>query len=416
MAEAIFAKYSKSGGGMNGVPPELVITNSTKSALGLTNSATLDDCLRTVALSDPGYSTVQVTLKDVDGAVLPYHSIRMQDPTGFNMVYTTDSAGQCIFKTQNGQMTFSDWSNNQYFDVAPANTTAVDCPVGMVRSVSMQRYRSKSNGASINITSSQDINFSKYADTVDAEVVGADGRGGGPGFITHLTTFYSYNLNYNDGPNFIITENNTISPRISVTTNRYIGWINNIKIRFLDLKANYRWYNSGGRAGKGSISKKYNINIQNKNVKTVIGFIHNSPNINVFSGSMHNTVQQNDTSMMRLIDSGSHRRFTNRGATGGSSSFLDIVGNGGAGGNNAYIMNYGSWEAMLQGNNGGDGLGELGYGAPNSIDAIVNIKTSSSNINNLYATVSVNFSTISYSSSAVTAKNGYVKLTNFRYK
>lgn len=412
MAEAIFVKYSKgSSGGI--IPPELTISNSTKFALGLNSSATLDDCLRSMALTTPGYSTVQVTLKDVDGSVLPYHGIRMQDPTGFNMVYTTDSAGQCIFKTQNSQMTFSDWSNNQYFDVAPANTLAVDCPTGVFKSVSMQRYKSKTNGASINITSTQNINFSKYAGTVDVEVAGAGGRGGGPAYLLFPYIYVNYDPNRQER-SFTTRDDNT-SPHLFFDVNYYTGWVNNITLSFTNIQSDNRNFNSGGRGAIGNISVANNLNIQNKNAVVSVGRVNNtSLSFTGSTTSVHGIINSNDS--YTRLNGGSYYDFVfyKSGATGGSSSFLSLVANGGAGGKNAYLKASQYPLQVMKGNDSGNG--EYGYGAPNTITATVDFHFSTNNTNAIYSQTWITPNPISYNQSALSAKNGYVKLTNFRYK
>ena len=189
MAEAIISRF----GGGDGAE----ISNETKIALGLDNNATLDDCLKIVALQDPNYATMLVSLKYPDGSAVVGEQIQMIDVGGGNLVYTTDGAGQCLFKTANQSANFIDY-NCVYFDLNPAETQLVDCPVGVVKPVILTRT-TKGNGYNVKITSNRNIKFSPMLNTIDIYVTSASGEGGfgynGWSNINHKSS--TGNSNYN---------------------------------------------------------------------------------------------------------------------------------------------------------------------------------------------------------------------------
>ena len=182
MAEAIFAKYSKSTGGGGGIiDSSSLISNTTKAGLGLPNSATLDHVIQSLAFRSDTMATVIVTVKDPDGTVVPNANVWMNVPAGAgtNLAYTTDESGTCMFKTNAGTANFSDHAYDSYIDVNSQSNVRVDCPVGSVKSITLQRTKCFNNGDSVGMfTSSQWVNFSPFAGTVDITCDGGGGQGG----------------------------------------------------------------------------------------------------------------------------------------------------------------------------------------------------------------------------------------------
>ena len=181
MAEAIFAKYSKSTGGGGIIDSSSLISNTTKAGLGLPNSATLDHVIQSLAFRSDTMATVIVTVKDPDGTVVPNANVWMNVPAGAgtNLAYTTDESGTCMFKTNAGTANFSDHAYDNYIDVNSQSNVRVDCPVGSVKSITLQRTKCFNNGASVGyFTGSQWLNFSPFAGTVDITCDGGGGQGG----------------------------------------------------------------------------------------------------------------------------------------------------------------------------------------------------------------------------------------------
>lgn len=168
MAEAVISR-SSSGGGDS-------VSNETKQSLGLSNNATLDDVIKILQLKDDKYGTILVTVLNPDNSPVVNSQVQMKDKDGSLLNYTTNAQGKCLFKTQSGQATFSDLGyGSGYFDLKKPNDIKVDCPVGSVSSITLQRNRNFVNGQNIKITSNQTIKFSSMAKSADVEVSGAGG-------------------------------------------------------------------------------------------------------------------------------------------------------------------------------------------------------------------------------------------------
>ena len=182
MAEAIFAKYSKSAGSGGGIiDSSSLVSNATKAGLGLPNSATLDHVIQSLAFRSDTMATIIVTVKDVDGTVVPNANVWMNVPSGAgtNLAYMTDESGTCMFKTNAGTANFSDHAYDGYVDVDSQSNVKVDCPVGSVKSITLQRTRRYNNGDIVGSYGGGDtLSFSPFAGTVDITCTGGSGAGG----------------------------------------------------------------------------------------------------------------------------------------------------------------------------------------------------------------------------------------------
>ena len=324
MGEAIFAKYSKSTGGGGGtINSSTIISNSTKAAFGLGPDATLDDCLLIVGLKNPDTATVQVTLKDIDGSPLGGHRIRMQDRTGFNLVYTTDGAGSCIFTTVNAQATFYDESNNGWFDVGYPNSGTIDLPNGMVKTVTLQRYKRLNNGDTITLNNSvRWYNFSKYTKSGNVYLNGCRGddcfwKSGRP--YTFNVWFNSYE--YHWYPSFNLNKNGGnvtfyLSNRDVTTTSEFEG----AGAGFIDA------YISKAIGGNGESKWFNNVNL-NGNFNFTASEIKIDPYVDsqsVRTPYFYGTESNNLMGTVQFLRSNAR--------SGGPTSFGSMVSNGGIGG------------------------------------------------------------------------------------
>ena len=191
MSEAIISR----AGGLGGDGSEL--SNETKASLGLSNNATLDDVIRMLALRSEDQCTIVCNLINPDGTPIANGKIQMKDTSDNVLNYTTDDKGQCIFKTNSGQVTISDIEFPNYFDLTKPDDVVVDSVVGTVRSVNLKReYRFNESNNTIRITSNQNIKFSNFLDKVDCLVAGAGGgssvRNGYMNVWTYTTGSYRY--------------------------------------------------------------------------------------------------------------------------------------------------------------------------------------------------------------------------------
>ena len=193
MAEALIGRY---GGGES-------ISNDDKAALGYGNDATLGDILKginsAVSWADGDYATLLVTLSFPDGT--PISNQQISCNTNTNLVYTTNEIGMCKFKTAYGSATISDLNTTSYIDLDKATDKIVDCPIGDIYSINLQRSRNSSNKK---ITSTGNIIFSPMLNTVDILCRGADGAGGGAwransSMTPSKNTSSSYSATYNGG-------------------------------------------------------------------------------------------------------------------------------------------------------------------------------------------------------------------------
>ena len=276
MAEAIFARY----GGGSSIPAELRISDYTKFALGLNANATLDECLRKINSIDANTGLAIVTLKDVDGAPLGDHNIRITDAGGLDVTYTTDGMGQCSFKTINGVANFYDASNLGWFDLEHQNALNVNIPIGSVQQITLQRYRKYNNGDSITLDISTHCNFSKFADKTDVEVRSADG---GVAYRTYspFTVVGYINTNYIGNGNYTFQANTTwltILSHIGYYRNPSNGGVHNIY-----NKQNINMTFEAARGADGSSKRMNNINICNQNIYASIQQpSHNEPRNRIF--------------------------------------------------------------------------------------------------------------------------------------
>ena len=164
-------------------PVNVVLSDSTYAALGLPNTVTFDDVLVGLHYKSGDYATIICKVINPDGTPAVGSSIRMVDAGGTNIVYTTDNAGKVIFTTNAGSANIID--EHGYFDLY-SDTKVVDCPVGYMNYVELQR-NTYGNGYNMPvITSSRTIKFSNYLNTVDVTVIGGGGKGGATGYSSKI--------------------------------------------------------------------------------------------------------------------------------------------------------------------------------------------------------------------------------------
>lgn len=276
MAEAIFAKY----GGGSSIPAELRISNYTKFALGLNANATLDDCLRKINSIDANTGLAIVTLKDVDGAPLGDHNIRITDAGGLNVIYTTDGMGQCSFKTINGVANFYDESNLGWFDLVHQNALNVNIPIGSVQQITLQRQKKYNNGDTI--SASGWCNFSKFADKADVEIKSGDGGRSFSGKAFNLRGYANKNyLHFNDY-NYSFEMNIKYG---NVTINGYITG-DTKEYRWANSRLNYNFTIS--RTGSREYNRINSISLQSRNVLASLSASYlniPSTDLNIFTGN-----------------------------------------------------------------------------------------------------------------------------------
>ena len=431
MGEAIFAKYSKSSPST----PGLTISNSTKIGLGLDSNATLDDCLMTLAYRSDSIGTVIVTVKDVDGSVVPNANVWMNVPAGAgtNLVYTTDSEGKCIFKTNAGTANFSDYAYDNYIDVNSQSDVRVDCPVGSVKSITLQRTKSLSNGAYIgSYASPRWVNFSPFAGTVDISCAGAAGAGGVCSSIFANSNINKIGINsgrvvrvYND--NIVCnlyyeftcrSASAFIIPYRGPDTER--GIINN-NINLATCTGIIHLPGGNGKSGQSTTRRA--VNICNRSDLVYPGSTGASRNSNWrIEGKSEGDLQYAGSNKYVSIDSYNMKLVIapNRpnGGTGGTSSAFGVSAAGGAGGVSIPYMNMSRTSAYNSSLNwSGGGIG--GKNALLDLDASAGPSTFSTNTG---ATISDHtwsgyiYAYIRFEGGSSGQSRGSVSISNFYYK
>lgn len=179
MAEAIIGRSGvalSSGGG---------VSNETKKSLGLDNNATLDDVINTIVAKDTTMATMIVTIKNPDGTI-PSEStkIKMVPVSGSTLEYSTNSVGQCLFKTNSGQCNFIETGDIPYIDLLPNSINGYEAVIGGVYHIDLIR-KIRGIDESINLNSNQNIMFSNSCKSVDACCYGSGG-GGGTGWCSSV--------------------------------------------------------------------------------------------------------------------------------------------------------------------------------------------------------------------------------------
>ena len=358
MAEAIISRQASGGG-------DVEISNETKAAIGVSNDATLDECLQFLSLKDENYATIVCTLKDPDDSVVSNGSIKMEDVSGAVLTYTTDSAGQCIFKTNAGSANFYE-PEKVYFDLTNGAKVTVDAVIGSVKRIDIQRS-THGNGYNNAITSNQNIKFSRFINTVNICIAGGGGGSGG-GWS------YAQTGRYTDSG-------------FNIPQNKY----------------------SGGTGGNGEV-KYYNSFTPTANTLYSI-------NIGA-GGTVTNKTNKTSTYNSDYRDDGDYRgawlnTLSNsiipvNGSTGGTSKFGSIISaNGGAGGGAALNTGVNGTNAsiyavnVLNGSSGRGGKAGIG-----------NVKGTTTTVNKgnyamWYATATSN---------GYAGNSGICWVNNFRYK
>ena len=168
MAEALISRLGGDGAD---------ISNETKQSLGLSNNASLDDVLLMLSLRDSNYATILVSVKDDYGKPVSGANVQMQELGGNTISYTTNEAGQCLFKTNAGSANVVEVHN--FVDILNGQSIKVDCPVGSVSSVNLNRVR-RNNREMVTIGSNRNIVFSNSLNNVEVTCVGAGGIAGLP--------------------------------------------------------------------------------------------------------------------------------------------------------------------------------------------------------------------------------------------
>lgn len=184
MAEAIIGRSGialSSGGG---------VSNETKKSLGLDNNATLDDVINTIIAKDPTMATMIITVKNPDGSIAnETTNVKMVPVSGSTLEYSTNSVGQCLFKTNSGQCNFVETGKVPYIDLLPNSINEYEAVIGGVYHIDLIR---KTRGAteSLNLNSNQNIMFSNACKSVDAHCYGSGGGGGTGWSSSVIVTVY----------------------------------------------------------------------------------------------------------------------------------------------------------------------------------------------------------------------------------
>ena len=359
MGEALISRAGGEGGNIE-------ISNETKEILGVDNNASLDDCLQSLGLKDPNYATIIVTLKDVDGQPIPNSKINMR--TNTTIQYTTNAIGQCMFKTNYGTATFSDITNNGYYDILQSNSVTVDCVVGGLYKINLQR-QIRGNGYSINIASNQDLKFSKFLNTIDVTCYGAGGSGS---TISHI--FNSYN--YDD---------------VATVFRNNDGSYSDFDIGVYNVNVvNYPHRGEGGYINSSKINIESDKIYQCRVGKS--STVNRSQQINTYgTGEKYGGRWKYDT-RFRNVSTNAYD-----GSTGGTTSFGDVLSAlGGSGG----VVN-GQNKSNHGGTNGG-------YSTSYSLNEIP-----ARYYNYGYNSLIIYFN---YTSISGGGQNGYIWLNNFQYK
>lgn len=166
MAEAVITRAG-SGGGAD-------ISSTTKSLLGLTNDATLDDALQSLAYRGSDYATVMIKLLNPDGSNATDGKIRMNDGSS-NIIYSADEYGNFTFKTNKPQCIFV--TDEQYLDIVP-NTITIDTVVGTLKQFKLTRtHRNASNVVNLTTPGTSNVFFSQKIKSVNVTCYGGGGGG-----------------------------------------------------------------------------------------------------------------------------------------------------------------------------------------------------------------------------------------------
>lgn len=170
MGEAVITRGGIGGGNVD-------ISNDTKQLLGLSNNATLDDCLSTIASKDPNMATMTVTVINPDGTPAIGTNVRMVPVSGVNLEYVTNSKGQVLFKSNAWQVNFVEMNNNiPFIDLENNSINNYAAVVGEVYRLNLVR---KGKTGSVKISNNQNVIFSGTINSVDVHCYGSGGGGGG---------------------------------------------------------------------------------------------------------------------------------------------------------------------------------------------------------------------------------------------
>ena len=148
-----------------------VISNQTKELLGLSNNATLDDALQTLAYKDDNYATIIVQVLNPDGSNSSDAKVRMLDYGGTNVVYNADDSGKCIFKTNQANANFY---NDEIYEDINSQEIRLDTVIGSIKTITFTRQLYDSS-YSKNITSNGNIQFSNLINNISVHVAGGGG-------------------------------------------------------------------------------------------------------------------------------------------------------------------------------------------------------------------------------------------------
>ena len=311
MAEAIISRSS--GGTQDGG-----ISNETKLSLGLPNNATIDDVIEMLSLKDENYGTIVVSLLNPDNTPIVGSTIQMVDAGGGILNYTSNNQGKCLFKTQAGQATFNDYSYPGYIDLIRPSNITVDCPVGSVSSIKLQRTI-RGNGYKVQITSNQNVKFSNFIDSVNVHLSGGGGGSARP--HGRCNTIFYANMMYRT-MSFVINNNIYGGPG----GNAY----DNYSIINPTADTNYQVnIGAGGYANSLGLSSASNYRL----------------------GSAGSQLWVNDlgTNRFSITESNMNSWFFQNGSSGGTSRFGSILSAiGGAGG---------AWNSLTKPSGGTGSLG-----------------------------------------------------------
>lgn len=349
MAEAIIGRSGvalSSGGG---------VSNETKKSLGLDNNATLDDVINTIVAKDPTMATMIVTIKNPDGTIPPESTkIKMVPVSGSTFEYSTNSVGQCLFKTNSGQCNFVETGNVPYIDLTQNSINNYAAVIGEVYHIDL--VRKTKIGESVNLNLNQNVIFSSACKSVDIHCYGAGGGGG-----TGWAGTYSFAL------------------------------VNGVLNRALSGKY-------GGRGGSGYYNKKVLNPEYNMNYPICIG----DGGIGGWMKNGRNTNTMNTNWSIKIESSGNGYN----GFTGGTTSFSNIVyAIGGSGGGNAYeIATMGGIPEGYAGTDGKGGNG--GAGGAGGGWGYKYVGPASVGYGNAFT----------YGDQGYKGSNGYIILNNFTYK
>lgn len=167
MGEAVISRAGGSG--------EVSISNSTKELIGVSNSASLDDCLQAIAYKDSDYATILCTIYNPDDSLASDGKIRMDDGI-VNVVYNSDNNGKVVFKTNRPQVNL--FLDEAYTDIKTTKKQ-VDTIVGSVKSVDFHR-EVYSNTESIAFSTNGNLLFSNLINTIDIYLGGGGGAASSP--------------------------------------------------------------------------------------------------------------------------------------------------------------------------------------------------------------------------------------------